>query len=411
MGLFDRILKHGKDAEKDELTAQNKSLVEADIIEKAIAERAQSIQLKDCLTIPLSDMAALGAGFASMLPGMRQVVQTMTVGGMGYIPINNLGGESLKAFRKATPHVYAGTFNRGGKAVMAKFIKAPSQAMTTTTAIPIDPLTLVMAAMLVSVGKKLDGIQQTQESILSFLEQDKRAAMQADLNILTDELENYKYNWDNDQYKSNHHMKVLDIKQSAEKNLIFYQQQIASSIEKMPSIHGEQAVNSSVKKLIALFHDERMALYMLAFSSFVEVMLLGNFAAEYLASVAAKVEECDTRYRSQYAQCRDMIRKYASETLEKQAMGTLGTLLKKTGNALASSPVLSKGPVDEWLEAGGDKLLRSNRENAEKVAALFDGERDSGSKRFTDGIKSVERILNNTTDLLFDGENLYLAGA
>ena len=47
MGLFDRILKHGKDAEKDELTAQNKSLVEADIIEKAIAERAQSIQLKD----------------------------------------------------------------------------------------------------------------------------------------------------------------------------------------------------------------------------------------------------------------------------------------------------------------------------------------------------------------------------
>ena len=411
MGLFDRILKHGKDAEKDELTAQNKSLVEADIIEKAIAERAQSIQLKDCLTIPLSDMAALGAGFASMLPGMRQVVQTVTTSGVGYIPINNLGGESLKAFRKATPHVYAGTFNRGGKAVMAKFIKTPSQAMTTTTAIPIDPLTLVVAAMLVSVGKKLDGIQRTQESILSFLEQDKQAAMQADLNILTDELENYKYNWDNDQYKSNHHVKVLDIKQNAERNFIFYQQRIASAVENMPAIHGEQAVKGNIKKLVKLFHNERMALYMLAFSSFIEVILLGNFETEYLESVAAKVEKCDARYQSQHTQCRDMIKKYASETIEKQAKGTFGVLLKKTGNAIASSPVLSKGPVDEWLEAGGDKLLKSNQENTEKAAALFDGERDSGSERFTDGIKSVERILNNTTDLLFDSENLYLAGA
>ncbi len=411
MGLFDRILKRGKDSEKGELAAENPSIVEEDIIDKAIAERTQSIHLKNCLTIPLGDMAALGAGFASMLPGMRQVIQTVTTNGVGYIPINNLGGESLKAFRKATPHIYAGTFDRGGKAVMAKFVKAPPQTLTTAAVRPIDPLTLVMAAMLVSVGKKLDGIQQTQESILSFLEQDKKAAMQADLNILTDELENYKYNWDNDQYKSNHHMKVLDIKQNAEKNFIFYQQQIASAIEKMPSIHGEQAVNSSVKKLIALFHDERMALYMLAFSSFIEVMLLGNFAAEYLDSIAAKVEECDARYQRQYAQCRDMIRKYASETLEKQAMGALGALLKRTGNAIASSPVLSKGSVDEWLEASGDKLLKSNQENTKKAAALFDGEQDSGSKRFTDGIKSVERILNNTTDLLFDGENLYLAGA
>ncbi len=125
MGLFDRILKRGKNDEKGELVAQNQSIVKEDIIDKAIAERTQGIHLEDCLTIPLGDMAALGAGFASMLPGMRQVVQTMTVGGMGYIPINNLGGESLKAFRKATPQIYAGTFDRGGKAVMAKFVKVP----------------------------------------------------------------------------------------------------------------------------------------------------------------------------------------------------------------------------------------------------------------------------------------------
>ena len=152
MGLFDRILKRGKDSEKGELAAENPSIVEEDIIDKAIAERTQSIHLKNCLTIPLGDMAALGAGFASMLPGMRQVIQTVTTNGVGYIPINNLGGESLKAFRKATPHIYAGTFDRGGKAVMAKFVKAPPQTLTTAAVRPIDPLTLVMAAMLVSVG-------------------------------------------------------------------------------------------------------------------------------------------------------------------------------------------------------------------------------------------------------------------
>ena len=101
----------------------------------------------------------------------------------------------------------------------------------------VDPATLAtqaaMAAIMMEINKKLDNIQEMQQRILDFLEQDKQAEQQANLNVLTDILEGYKHNWDNAQYLQNHHMKALDIKQTAEKNIIFYQEQIAASIKKM----------------------------------------------------------------------------------------------------------------------------------------------------------------------------------
>ena len=110
----------------------------------------------------------------------------------------------------------------------------------------VDPATLAtqaaMAAIMMEINKKLDNIQEMQQRILDFLEQDKQAEQQANLNVLTDILEGYKHNWDNAQYLQNHHMKALDIKQTAEKNIIFYQEQIAASIKKMPGIHLDQAV-------------------------------------------------------------------------------------------------------------------------------------------------------------------------
>ena len=346
-----------------------------------------------------------------MIPSLRTVAQTVTVDGLGYIPINNYGGEVLKAFSKKTPDIFAGAFKRDGQSVMAQFVKAGPQTITTSTLMPINPAMLIMAAMLVNIEKKLDKIQETQESILSFLEQDKQAEMQADLNVLTDVLEGYKHNWDKDQYKANHHIKVLDIKQTAEKNTIFYQTQIATAIKKLPAVHVEQAVNSGVKKLTTLFRNYRMALYLFGFSSFLEVMLLENFREDYLNQVADKVQKYNEHYQNQFSKCRDMIKSYSSASVEKQVLGGIGNASKALGKLIASSPVLSKGPVDEWLQDSGNKLLKDKEAGAEKMAATFDTEASIGNEMFIDSIRSVETICNHTTDVLFDGDAIYIAAA
>ena len=61
---------------------------------------------------------------------------------------------------------------------------------------PYNPTMLFMAAALMSIDKKLDIIQETQQEILSFLENKEKANLKASLDTLSDILNNYKYNWE-----------------------------------------------------------------------------------------------------------------------------------------------------------------------------------------------------------------------
>ena len=126
--------------------------------------------------------------------------------GFGYIPINNLGGEALRQFAKSTPGIYAGSFRdlATGKNTMAQLVKLGPQTVTANSVMPINPMMMAMAVMMVQVNQKLDAIQKTQQDILSFLQEDKKAKLQGDLNMLSDILDKYKFNWDNDQYRNNY---------------------------------------------------------------------------------------------------------------------------------------------------------------------------------------------------------------
>ena len=411
MGLFDRLSKRNMHNADNASMVENNShaALNEDSVEKAIAERVHSIRLEDCLKVQFADIAALGTGFAECISAFRTVSQTVTVEGVGYIPVNMEAGDALKTAGKDM--FYGAHKTKSGRSVMTKWKKAGTQTVASAEVMPLNPATIMIAAMLVGINEKLEGIQATQESILSFLEQDKQAEMQADCNVLTDALEGYRHNWDNSQYKTNHHIKVLDIKQTAEKNIIFYQTQIATAIEKLPAIHVDQAVNSGAKKLGELFRNYRMALYLFGFSSFMEVMLLENFREEYLNQVADKVRQYNECYRTQFLQCRGRIKSFASTSIEKQVLGGIGSASKTLGKLIADSPVLSKGPVDAWLRDSGDRLLKDQEAGAEKTAATFDAQASIGNEMFIDSIRSVETICNRTTDILFDADAIYLATA
>lgn len=382
-------------------------------IETAIAERAQSIRLEQCLKIPFTDFAMLGSAFAQMLPSLRTIAQTVTVDGMGYIPINNLAGESLKLFRKNTPGIYAGSFKSAltGKSTFVEWVKASPQSVTTSSVMPVDPTALMMAAVLINIEKKLDTIQETQMAILSFLEQDKQAEQQANLRFLTDILSGYMFNWDNPQFLQNHHVKALDIKQASDKNIDFFQQRIAEEIKKLPSIYLDQAVKGAITALDKLFAEYRMAIYLFAFSSFLEMLLLGNFQQEYLNTVASRVEKHNEQYRIHVTECRTMIKQLSGESVEAKILAGLGNATKSLGKLIASSPLLSQGQVDEWLQDSGDKMLTGNNEKTARMTALFSSSEKIGSEPFVDSIKNISMISNQTTDLLFDGEALYIAVA
>ena len=411
MGLLDRLLGHGHEKEESkQIITKSDSMLSTDAsdIEKAISEKVS--HLNEFQKIPLAEVATLGGMFAQLSPALRTVAQTVSVDGMGYLPINNLGGEALRQFTKSNPGIYAGTFKSlsTGKSTLAKFVKLSPQTITSTSVMSINPMMMAMAVMMVQINQKLDAIQKTQQNILSFLREDKQAKLQGDLNMLDDILDKYKYNWDSEQYRSNYHMKALDIKQSAEQNIIFYQKQIADKIKGLPAIFLQQALMDLIDKIADDFHDYSMALYLFAYSSYLEVMLLGNFSQDYLNSVAQRVSDYQEHYRDQFSKCREYIAKISGNSVQMKAQDAIGQAGKFLGNLISSSSLLSKGPVDEWLIEGGEQLLKGKDEQAAKIVRQFEECLDTGSELFADSIRNVETVCNHTQGVLFDKEYLYL---
>jgi len=411
MGIFDKLLGRGQDQSREKALSEVPKAVlpqETSDIEKAIAEKAS--HLSEYKKIPLGEIATLGGVFAQLSPALRTVAQTVTMDGFGYMPINNLGGEALRQFAKSTPGIFAGSFKdlATGKNTMAKLVKLGPQTVTANSVMPINPMMMAMAVMMVQVNQKLDAIQKTQQDILSFLQEDKKAKLQGDLNMLSDILDKYKYNWDNDQYRSNYHMKALDIKQSAEQNIIFYQKQIADKIKGLPPVFLDQAIRDTMNKIADNFHDYSMALYLFSFSSYLEVMLLGNFTEEYLNSVAQRVRDYQTYYQDQFEKCRDYIAKVSGDSVQMKAQDAVGQAGKFLGNLIGSSPLLNKGPVDEWLKDGGEQLLKGKEERIAKLVAEFETKQETGSELFVDSIRNVKTVCNETQAIMFDKEYLYL---
>ena len=174
MGLFDKLLGRGQSQpEEKTLSDKPKTVLPQDTsdIEKAIAEKAAN--LNEYKKIPLGEIATLGGVFAQLSPALRTVAQTVTMDGFGYMPINNLGGEALRQFAKNTPGIFAGSFKdlATGKNTMAQLVKLGPQTVTSASVMPINPMMMAMAVMMVQVNQKLDAIQKTQHDILSFLQE------------------------------------------------------------------------------------------------------------------------------------------------------------------------------------------------------------------------------------------------
>ena len=409
MGIFDKLIKKSEPADDSHTASQsNADLAEISDGEKALAEREKSLRLTDCVKVSFGEIAALGAAFAQMIPGLRTVQQTITIDGTGlYRPVNMKPFDVLKTAKDGLN--WGAHVTPDGNSIMTKWQKAGALTANSSTTIRFDPTTMMMMAVLANIDKKLDAIQETQKQILSFLEMDKQAELQGDLNTLSDMMTNYKFNWDNDQYKSSHHQLALDIKRTAEKNVVFYQTQIEESVKELPSVYFDRAVNDKIAELQKKFKNYRMAQYLFAYSSFLEILLLGNFQEDYLKQVSGKVREYADCYQKLLNACVEHMKKFSSSSIETQVLGGIGAAGKALGKLIASSSFLGKGSVDEWLIENGSQLENSNLKKIEAVLKQFAEYENSGSDVFVESIQNVDRICNHTFDILSDGENLYLA--
>lgn len=345
--------------------------------------------------IPLANLTALGVAFQPLTSAIQTAVSG--AGGSGIYFVNTMGKqmfttsggtEFIGSLKSAT-----GTVG-GGQARM--------------TALACDPTMLFMAAALMNIEKKLDTIQETQEEILEFLEEKERATLQGNFNVLGDVMTNFKYNWDNPTYKSNKHILVQQIKKESEASIILYRDQIAKKLKKRSFIHSDQDVKSTLKKLQAQFKDYQLALYLYSYSTFLEVMLLGNFSEGYLDSVEQRMSEYSLQYRTLYTECYDLMEGYSKSSIQSGVLSGLAAASKFMGETIAKVPVISNSQLDENLIEAGSRLDRHGNKRAAIELQGLTQARMSVALPFIDNIRAVNDLYNKPVTYLFDNENMYV---
>lgn len=284
--------------------------------------------------LPLSRIAAYGTAFEPLVSAFQFVVSGGKVNS-GLCMVTVPKGGHLAKFKD-------------GSGSLGTVLDSSNQISGQARINPLvcNPTMIFVAASLASIDKKLDSIQEIQQELMDFLVQKERSELKGNLNFLMDVLNNYKYNWDNDKYKNNSHIKVLDIKQAAEQKIDMYREQIDSNIEVKTFLHSDQTVKKQIEKIDTVFKDYQLALYSFAFASFLEVMLLENFEAAFLQSVSRKISEYSFRYRELYTRCYDQIADYSNSSVQSHILGGLSRVNTFAGKTIEKIPIVSKSQLD-----------------------------------------------------------------
>lgn len=374
------------------------------------------VALEKCTQVPLLSIAALGTAFATIPESFRTITQTIETSGMdGYYKAVFPEGvvEALVKAKDGTGFRGLIQGANGQFAGQPVFMPVTGNIKTIKTVIPVDPMTLVIAVALISIEKKLDDILETQQEILEFLKQKEKSKLRGNLNILEDVLNNYKYNWDNEKYKTNKHIQVQDIKRDAEQSIVFYRERIVKKINKKINpllfIHHDQDVKGKLEEVRAELKEYQLALYLFAFSSFLELMLLENFDSAYLDSAVQKIEGYSHQYRELYTECYNQIEGYAKTSINSYLLGGLASINKFAGDAVAMIPVVSDSQIDETLIETGNQLDKICSKKTEDTMEQFRSNQSSCVSPFVENINTVNRLYNQPLELLFDQENIYLS--
>lgn len=379
--------------------------------------RASDVDLTKYHKVPLMGLAALGAAFSSLPEAARTITQTVTKQvGVGTPVFAGLWPDGVFGRMVDKGLGFSGNITGldGSSGIVGrmryKLLDGGLPITTTTnTVIPFDPMTMVVAAALISIDKKLDALQEKAEEILQFLKLEKQSKQRGNLNMLAEIMEEYKRDCNNEKMCALRVVAVQDIKREAHQDILFYQEQITRKLQDQKAIHGAQKAQTLLDSVMTEFYEYQLASYLYAYTSFMEIMLQKNFDAA--PAVAEKMNGYAQKYSELYADCHSQIAAYQRTAIEAQLIGGLGSVAKTVGKTLANVPILSKGPVDEALINAGEALGKHNQGAVAKRLEKFAPLEDSRMGTFIDNVRKLDLLYNRTDGMITDGENLYILEA
>lgn len=377
------------------------------VSERMLADVRDSLNSSTTLSIPIAQISMLGAGVSSLIPALRTITQTTTVGTQGLYQLANAGvGDTLKIAKNGN---FWGAFKTAkGSSKFAQLQAAGPVSATSQIVTAISPATMMMAVALFSVEQQLGNIEEMKKQIISFLEIEKESEIEADVESLTSIISKYKHNWDNEHFISGNHKLVLDIKRTARKNMLAYQKKVNDVLDSKQLIIAQGKVNSTLNDLQKTFQYYRLSLYTYSLSSMIEIMLSGNFKEENVLSIKEEIDKKSLEYRESFTKCSEYLEKITSASIRNNVLKGVGTASKAVGKFIGNIPLVKEGQVDEFLQDSGEKIRENVKEVEENILNSFASISNPGTGMFIEKMNEMIQIYNHTSNICIDGKNIYL---
>lgn len=374
------------------------------ITDNVLLDVRTDISQSKSLSMPIAQLSTLGAGVTSLLPAFRTITQTSSVAAEGLYRIPNaVIGDTLKAAKSGN---FWPSFKNSNK--LAQLQKVDSLQSTTSMVMPIDPATMMMAVALFSIEQQLGNITEMQKKILSFLEIEKESEIEADIETLSNIIEKYKHNWDNEQFISSNHKMVIDIQRTARKNMVSYQKKVRDVIKEKKLLVLQNKIKTTLDELMKDFKYYRLSLFTFSMSSLIEIMLSGNFKEENILSIKDEIQKLSFVYRDTYGECSVYLEGMEKSSVESNLLKGVSATSKAVGKFIGSIPKIKDGQIDERLQEAGEHVSDKAKTMETDSIATFAEMSNPGTSLFTDKMDDLIFVYNHTTDICFDSNNIYL---
>ena len=384
---------------------ESKDLME--ITEGLLLDTKSSIENKKTMSVPIAELSALGAGVASLVPAFNTVTTTTTLATDGLFTMaNKVAGDTLKMAKNGNAWGAMKTATGGSK--MVQLAEAGPLTATSQAVSAINPTTMMMAVALYSIEKQLGEIAETQKQILSFLEIKDEAGIEGDLETLSELINNYKHNWDNEIYVQNSHKMVMDIKRTARSNMLASQKRVAELVASKKLVVGQGQVKSTLSEMEKRFKYYQLALYTYSLASMMEIMLGGNYKEEYITGIKDEIIKLSGNYRELFEKSSLYLEKLGRSAVEANVLKGIGTAGKAVGKFIGSIPLVKEGPVDEFLQDSGANLKKNAIGMEKQAVHQFAALNNSGTHIFVNKMEDMIQIYNHTERICFDDKQIYL---
>ena len=171
-----KTLDKGVAAQSTDITFVTEALV--------LDARNTEISKTNSLSVPIAELSTLGAGVSSLIPAFNTVTQTVTMNTQGLYQLANASvGDTLKIAKNGN---FWGAFKTAeGGSKFAQLTVADPISGTSKMVMNANPATMMMAVALFSIEKELGDIAEMQKQIISFLQIEKEAEIEADVITLS----------------------------------------------------------------------------------------------------------------------------------------------------------------------------------------------------------------------------------